>query len=332
MINNEIFALAKTYLSKVRPSGPENIMAACPFHSRGDGTEEKTPSFAMSLLNGLFLCHSCGARGNLRTFLKQVSITPSLIEGQYKYLLEAAEAGMGPPPDPVRPKIFSSSPIDDQLLGLWNYCPQDLVAAGFTEQTLQYFEVGFDKWHNRITWPMRDLKGQLCGVSGRAVVEGQKPRFKIYDKEYKVWGLPERINWDKRTVLYNAHRIYPEVYFNPQPQPVIVVEGFKACAWVHQAGFPLVNALIGASLSWEHRWVLERFGAPVYLFLDNNQAGWAGVNKAIKLLKDSLHVRVIPYPERLLENLEAQPTDCTPEEIHEQYAKAVPWHQIYRAQ
>ena len=54
----DIHFIANQFLQKVRKSGPENIMALCPFHVKSDGSEEKHPSFAMSLTNGLWFCHS----------------------------------------------------------------------------------------------------------------------------------------------------------------------------------------------------------------------------------------------------------------------------------
>jgi hypothetical protein len=73
---------------------------------------------------------------------------------------------------------------------------------------------------------------------------------------------------------------------------------------------------------------LERLGAPVYLFLDNNAAGWAGTGKAIETLRRSLSVSILPYPDRLLEVEKAQPDDCTPDELLEQYQRVVPWYSI----
>lgn len=325
-MNAEIRQIADTYLSKVRETGSSNVMAICPFHARPDGTPEKSASFAMSLETGLYFCHSCQSKGNLRTFLKAMGVSAVLVETMYKYALEHIDGQATPPPNPLQPKIISLSPIPDQLLGLFNYCPTSLLQSGFLESTLSDFEIGYDKWHARVTYPMRDLLGQLVAVNGRAIQEDQWPRHKIYDVEYPIWGLPERKAWDKRTVLYNAHRIYPEVYFQTTPDFVVVVEGYKACMWVHQAGIPHVVALLGTYLSWEQKWVLERMGAPVYLFLDNNAPGWRGAYKAASILSETLQVRIVPYPERLAEDIAAQPDSCSPEEILFQCHHAIPWH------
>ena len=255
-----------------------------------------------------------------------MGVSPTLVERMYNYVLEETESTSTPPPNPLRPKIISTTPITDRLLGLFDVCPTSLLAEGFTEGTLKEFEIGYDKWYNRVTYPIRDLMGQLVGINGRALDSDQIPRHKIYTKEYATWDLPEREWWDKRTVLYNAHRIYPSIYFGTQPTPIIVVEGYKACMWLHQAGFTNVVALLGTYLSWEHKWILERLGGPVYLFMDNNRPGWSGAYKTACTLTNSLPVYIVPYPDRLSEDESAQPDDCTVEEIFTQVSNPIYWH------
>jgi DNA primase len=84
-----------------------------------------------------------------------------------------------------------------------------------------------------------------------------------------------------------------------------------------------VVALLGTYVSWEQQWILERMGAPVYLFLDNNYPGQKGTRNGIKSLSKSLPVKVVEYPQRLLEDEDAQPDSCTHEEVREQIKNAV---------
>lgn len=320
-VSDEIRAIADTFLEKVRKSGPENVMALCPFHMKADGSQERHPSFAMSLTNGLWFCHACQARGNLFTFLRDMGLPHNQITLRYSPLVEAASKNMPPRMDPLRPTVFSNNPIEEGLLGIFDYCPIDLLNAGFHEQTLHHFEVGFDTSHMRITFPLRDLGGKLVGVSGRCV-DSSWPKYKIYDTEYKLWGLPERLNWDKRTVLWNAHQVYSKVYFETNPTGVVVVEGFKACMWVWQSGIKDVVALNGTYLSREQRWILERMGAPVYLFLDNNDAGQAGIAKFGEQMRRTLPLFIVEYPERLIDDEDAQPDSLTSEETVQQVTTA----------
>lgn len=323
-ITGEIKDLADRYLNGVRPSGSDNIMALCPFH------DDSSASFAMSLLNGVFFCHACHAKGSLRTFLRDMGVPRSVVDQKYKVLLEEARKATPAPPDKMKPGVFDVTPIPDSFLGLLDYTPQSLLSAGFHEATLRHFEVGWDNWHGRITYPIRNINGQLVGVSGRTVHEGVKPRYKIYDGEYKTWDLPPRYGWDKRYILYNAHEVYPAVALlsgDPRNQHVVVVEGFKAAMWLHQAGMKNVVALLGSYMSWEQRWILEKLSGSVYLFLDNNFAGRDGTIKAgAQLGAGSSGVRVIEYPKRLLHDENAQPDSLTPDEVWEQFADAEPYY------
>ena len=321
-ISGEVLQIAHQYLRGVKRSGPDDVMAICPFHLKADGSPERTGSFAMSLSKGLFFCHSCHTRGNLLTFFRNLGLTRDIIERQYRFLIDSASKNLPPPPDPLRCKVWDLTPLEEGILGLFEYCPTELLKSGFTNDTLYRFEVGYDRWHQRITYPLRDIKGSLIGISGRATSDRQI-RYKVYTKEYSAWKLPERLEVDKRALLWNAHQVYPEVYLtNPGQTYVVVVEGFKAAMWLWQAGIKNVVALLGSYLSWEQKWILERLGTTVYLFLDNNYAGRSGTIKTADALTKSLNVHIIEYPEHLITNEEAQPDNCTPAEALEQLAIA----------
>ncbi len=321
-VTAEVLELAHKHLQKVRKSGPDNIEAICPFHLKADGTPERKASFRMSLSKGVFFCHSCHNKGNLFAFLRDIGYSRGQIERGFRFLIDQAARNQPPPPNPLKPLVYELAPVEEAVLGLFDHCPTDLLDAGFHRDTLHHFEIGYDRWHQRITFPLRDLKGRLVGLSGRGA-DGVIPRYKVYDSEYKIWDLPQRGQLDRRAIMWNADKVYPQVYFeNPGDTKVVVVEGFKACMWLWQAGIKNVVALMGTYLSWEHKWMLERLGASVYLFLDNNYAGRTGTINAAESLTKSLNVHVVEYPRRLLEDEDAQPDSCSPVEAVEVVAKA----------
>jgi DNA primase len=293
MSQEEVLAIARRYLSNVQKAGPDNIATTCPFHQLGDRI---TRTLSMSLSRGVWFCFSCHERGNLQSFLKKCGASYSEIETKYQFLIEELEKTRPPPPDPLRTRVLSDNPLPESLLGAFDMCPISLIDDGFTEETLRTFDVGFDMQNMRITYPLRDLHGKLVGISGRTIYDDVQPRYKIYDREYPTWGVAERTREDAKRggLLWNAHNVYPEIFFGRQPK-VCLVEGFKACMWVVQAGFRNTVALIGSFLTWEHQWILERMGAEVYVFLDNNPAGWKGRDYIGKTLSKTLTVRVVEY-------------------------------------
>jgi DNA primase len=290
----EVRDVAKQFLDNVKASGPENIQATCPFHAIGDRV---TTTFSMSLARGVWFCFSCHEKGNLQSFLKKMGVGRAVVEHKYRYLIDELERSRPLPPDPLRMRIFSRDPLPEALLGIFDYCPLALVNEGFTEETLQAFDVGYDETHHRITFPLRDLHGQLVGFSGRTIYKEVQPRYKIYDYEYEQWNLAKH-ETPRSAILWNAHNVYPEIFFTSNPK-VALVEGFKACMWVVQAGFQNTVALLGSFLTDEHQWILERMGAEVYVFLDNDPAGWKGREYIGKALSKTLKVNIVEYDEEI---------------------------------
>lgn len=323
-VENEISTIAHYYLGKVKKSGPTNVMAICPFHIKLSGEAEKTPSFAMNLSNGLYFCHACQTKGNLYTFLRDFGISRQDITVRYGAVIEAAANNIPPRVDPLKPNIDELDPIPELLLGLFDFCPTTLLSAGFTQDTLRHFDVGFDRDHNRITFPLRDFQGRLSGISGRDVT-GESSRFKVYTKEYKKWDFPERHEPDKRKLLWNVHTIYPSLYLSAAQEDIVVVEGFKACMWLWQAGIRNVVALLGTYLSQEQKQILERLGGTIHLFLDYNDAGLRGTEKTIEQLARSRPVKVVEYPHRIVSDPlgSAQPDSLSVDEIHAAYAHSI---------
>lgn len=306
--------IAQSYLRDVKSSGPYDIMAICPFHSKADGSSEKKGSFSMSLQTGLWYCHSCHEKGNLWKFLFRMGLDGDLIRRRYGDLLHEVHSRIEPQADPLKPRCAvtvvegEAEPLKESWLGLFDHCPLLLLEEGFPEELLQEFDIGFDQRNNRITFPLRDENGLLWGISGRAVLENQVPRYKIYDKEYVEWGLPARTT-EKRRLLWNSHRVFRQLRKDPGDRHVVLVEGFKACMRVAQAGLNCVAAL-GSYVSSEQLWILQRMGATVHLFFDNNEAGWSGAAKVAPIMAASLPLKIVMYPDD-----REQPSDLTPEEV-----------------
>jgi DNA primase len=318
-VSDEIKQIAQTYLRKVKPSGNEDVMAICPFHSKSDGTEERNPSFAMNVYSGLWYCHSCHARGNLYSFLRNVGLPRADIEFYYKGVLEEAAQYAPKPPNPLDPVQATKEPLEESLLGLFDFCPKLLLDEGYPEELLRQFDVGYDEKHQRITFPLRNIEGALVGLSGRTVT-GAFPRYKIYDKEYLDFGLPER-KTEKRALLWNAHRVLVQHTFHPDPdeQYVVITEGFKAVMRVAQAGINNVVGLLGSYMSQEQQWVIERLmDGPIFMMLDNNDAGRLGQLDATKrLMKTVPNVWVVDYDA-------AQPSELSTTAIQEALLAAKP--------
>jgi len=309
-MSDGVLEVAQKYLKRVTNGGGNEIMATCPFH-QSDNPRGYSVTLSMNLSTGLFICHSCKTKGNLRQFLHMMGVPRASVDKQYGVVLEElsskASERLLQKQDPRKPKMPTDDPLPESILGLFDKCPIDLLNEGFEEDTLRKFDVGFDDKHMRITYPLRDLAGRLVGISGRSVT-GAPSKYKVYSTEWQAFGLPPR-TINKSALIWNYDRVYPEVYFSLN-EPVVLVEGFKGVMWLHQAGIKTALALLTSNLSDAQQWLLEHLGGVVYIMLDNDAAGTKGTQQVAERLSQSLQVKIATYNKEA-----AQPTDLSPEEV-----------------
>lgn len=305
-VTNEVRAIADQYLEGVKQSGPEQIMAFCPFHDN-----KNSPSFTMNLSRGLYHCFSCHESGNLQMFLKNIGVTWNIIQRQYKDVIEGTRSN-GRSSKSVNPlarvkEEEENQPLPEWLLGLFDKIVPDrwAIEEGLDPLLLKKMDIGVDETHQRITFPLRDLDGTLVGVSGRDYTDTSSMKYKVYETEYEDFDLPRHHTF-KSHLLWNGHVVYPQLFH--ERMPIIGVEGFKACMKVVQAGAFNTVGLLGSLVSRQQRWQMERMASEVWLWLDNNDAGLRGTVKSG--MSFGLPVRVIPYPEG-----KKQPSDLTVGEI-----------------
>jgi len=298
-----IFDLVSPHLSgNIKSSGHNNIMARCPFH------DDSKPSFAINTENGLWFCHGCGLKGGLADFLRFVGLSRSRIEALLGPLREDLQEHKERAKREERYRFKTGNPfrsdiiIPETVLGTFDFKPRDLVSKDFDPKVLRQLEIGYDKGKDRITYPIRDLYGNLVGVSGRTVI-GDEPRYKVYrgGKRGLVGDFGEFFDDQfpgyeikSHNFLWNAHRVYPEVlHANTAKEfELIIVEGFKACIWLIQHGWTNVVALMGSSITKTQADIVRRMTSSVTLFLDNDKPGRMATYRIGQWLSKSLDVNV----------------------------------------
>jgi len=298
-VSDVVEELANKYLKWwKRSSDGKNIYGACPFHS-----ESSEGAFYMSLMNGLFICHSCQTKGSLFTFLKEVKAPRRLRESVMKSMSSQIEKRgdrkrMADIRDPFRDQMI----LSEAILGIFDYCPKVLLDAGFDIQVLKKYDVGFDKQNLRITFPIRNHLGLLVGIAGRTVID-ESPRYKNYTGNDLAIFNEAYANhrFEKRHHLWNMHNIYPLSFRrNVEVGRVVVVEGYKAALWMIQNGFKDTVAIMGTYLSSTQQMLLQRLDAEILIFLDNTDSARKGVMDAGLRLRRSNRVRVCTYPTRCI--------------------------------
>jgi DNA primase len=312
-LHEVVLEYATKYLRYIRASGNYNVGGPCPFHKGG---QERTPSFYINTQNGLYFCHACGEKGTFAQFLKLMGASAEKVD----LVLELARQEQ-PKKPPKATDLHGDHFLSESLLGVFDYCPIKLVEDGFDEKLLHKMDVGFDKQYNRISFPIRDLYGNLVGFSGRTVIDAY-PRYLVYKKEdLKRFcsDNPEDIaKYDAYDIknhdhLWNMHNVFPSLFYGDL-DTVIVVEGYKACLWMIQQGFENTVALQGSRMTAKQEAILCKFDGNVFFFLDNNKAGREGTDDAgPRLKRRGQKFWVCSYPDSVEEG--AQPDNLTQEEI-----------------
>ena len=309
LVHSTVTDVTSKYIGQWKQSGDENIVANCPFHEQRVGGHKYTLSINTN--NGFWLCFSCGARGGLPYLLKLLEV-PAVVRD---LLIEPIQGDLGKRVQTeinLAKDVFSALyPLPEAMLGLYDYCPPDLVEDGFDPTYLQDHDVGYDLDHRCVTWAVRDLYGVLAGLY-RRIPGGRGAKYLAYehkDLHPSVQPLVQGYTFKKSRHLWNMDRVYPRLYYE-RGAVVIVCEGFKAGLWCIQHGYEDTVAIMGSMVSRIQLELLKRIGGTVILFLDNDDAGRQGALTAYARLISSCPVHFAMYPHGV-----HQPDDLSPDDL-----------------
>lgn len=148
---------------------------------------------------------------------------------------------------------------------------------------------GYDRFSNRIMFPLHDANGRVVGFSGRI--------YQLSQNESKYMNSPESDIFIKGETLYNYHRVIEETR---QAGFVIITEGFMDVIALYKAGIKNAVAIMGTALTKGHVTLLKCLSKTVYLCLDGDKAGKNATIKSIDvLLQEGFTVKVVDLPENL---------------------------------
>jgi 5S rRNA maturation endonuclease (ribonuclease M5) len=233
-----------------------HFLAYCPFHGNTD-----SPALAVDKSKGLWTCFnpSCMTSGTLRDMLmkrkklnhfqSQRTINKYANEHATPFADRLAEA-MSKPPDFVEFPQDVLTKMKQDFPG--SIGEQYMKSRGFTDDTLDFFDVGYSVKKNMVIVPMHDPKGMPIGLIGRTASHDDK-RFK------------NSLNLPKSKTAWNIHRA------KTHGDTVIVCEASYDAMRIHQAGYPNVVALLGGHVTSYHLTQLGRFFSKVIIMTDFDQ-------------------------------------------------------------
>ena len=183
--------------------------------------------------------------------------------------------------------------------GLYTYLKQKGYKDDILKETglFTYSEQKvYDKFFNRVMFPIMDVNSKVIGFGGRVMGEGEpkylnSPETKVFDKSRNLYGL----NIARSTRRPN----------------MIICEGYMDVIALHQAGFNNAVASLGTAFTSGQASLLKRYTKEILLTYDSDGAGVKAALRAIPMLKAvGMTIRVInmrPYkdPDEFIKNLGA---------------------------
>ncbi|MFZ3588186.1 DNA primase [Bacillus sp. DJP31] len=177
----------------------------------------------------------------------------------------------------------------------WDFATNFLQKRGFSLDLLESAGISirnpegryFDRFRNRIMFPIWNLQGQVTAFSGRIIDSG----------EPKYLNSPETEIFQKSKTLYGFHLARSHIR---KKQQAILLEGFVDAIALHRAGISNVIATMGTALTDEQIRIIRRNVDNVTVCYDSDKAGIEAAYRATSLLKAAgCEVRVAVMPEGL---------------------------------
>jgi len=133
----------------------------------------------------------------------------------------------------------------------------------------------YDRFRDRIQFPIRDARGQPVGFGGRIL-----PTSPLSSRAPKYYNSCDTPLFSKSNHLYGLDHARHEA---ARVGYLAVVEGYTDVLMAHQLGVGQVVATMGTALNARHVQQLRRFAPRVVLVFDADAGGATGVDRALEL-------------------------------------------------
>ena len=175
----------------------------------------------------------------------------------------------------------------------WDNLLKYLTARGYTEEDIlktgliiknQKKGSYYDRFRNRVMFPIFDIKGRIIGFGGRVLDDSlpkylNSPETLIFNKGYNLYGL----NTAKEAVSNKSF---------------ILVEGYMDVIKMHTYGYNTTVAALGTSLTDNQIKLMKRYSKSFYVALDSDKAGQKAALKAMNMFKrNNLDAKVVIIPD-----------------------------------
>ena len=299
----------------------KNYFGVCPFH------DDHSPSMSVSKEKQIYTCFSCGATGNVYTFVSEYEHinfyeAVKLLGNKIGYNLGNAKTS-GNKEDKSLEIYDSACKFYQNNLNtmLGKNAIEYLETRKIDKETIKKFKIGLsvskysvtdyllnkknslkdlislgisnengtDLFINRIMFPLYDLQGNVVAFSGRIYNTKDSSKY-INTKETKIF--------KKGNLLYNYHQAKDLL---KKSESIIVMEGFLDVIRASTIGINNCVATMGTAFTKQHAILLRKMTNNIILCFDGDEAGEEATTSAIEVLKE---IDITPKVVRLEENLD----------------------------
>ena len=164
-----------------------------------------------------------------------------------------------------------------------------LLDAGMLIQDQKNTQRHYDRFRQRIMFPIRNIRGRVIGFGGRALGKDQQPKY---------LNSPETHVFLKHKELYGLY----EAKQHTQLDQLLVVEGYMDVVSLHQHGIPYAVATLGTAIHLNHIQKLLSVSKHITFCFDGDRAGlnaaWKAIITTLPLLNDGIIVKILFLPDQ----------------------------------
>ncbi|QMT59260.1 DNA primase [Legionella sp. PC997] len=147
----------------------------------------------------------------------------------------------------------------------------------------------YDRYRNRIMFPIHDRHGRIIGFGGRVLDKDQKPKY---------LNSPETVIFQKSRELYGLHQILSQ---QKTIEYIIVVEGYMDVIALAQHGIMNAVATLGTATSTYHIQLLAKHTKSLIFCFDGDNAGrqaaWRALESSLSHLNLGLDASFMFLPD-----------------------------------
>ena len=298
----------------------KNYIGVCPFH------DDHSPSMSVSPEKQIYTCFSCGASGNVFTFVsdfEKISFSEAVkLLGEKVGINVSNDIKVNTKRDEYFDIYDLASKFYQNSLNssLGKNAIEYLENRHLDKETIKKFGIGLsiqkvsltkyltnkkysldklidigltndngnDIFVSRIMFPIWGLSGNVVAFSGR-----------IYNTKdnSKYINTKETDNFKKGKILYNYHIAKEYLKKN---DTVIIMEGQMDVIRASTVGINNCIATMGTALTKDHKMVLKNMAKNIILCFDGDAAGEKATLSAIELLEDTgVNIKIVRLPNNM---------------------------------